>query len=98
MATGADRLLARLGVRPRVAVVSNEWLSLPWLIRETDLVTLLPRRVASWWADRSGFVLREIPGGDSGRFTETMFWHPTRAGDDGLAWLREQILAAVPQV
>jgi len=97
MATGADRILAQLGVRHRVAVVSNEWLSLPWLIRDTDLITLLPRRVATWWAERGGFVLREIPGGDSGRFTENMFWHPSRGGDEGLAWLRGQILAAVPQ-
>ena len=50
LSTGADRLLDQLGVHRRVAVVSDEWLSLPWLIRDTSLVALLPRRIASWWA------------------------------------------------
>jgi DNA-binding transcriptional LysR family regulator len=95
MSTGADRLLSDLGVQGRVALVTDTWFSLPWLVRGTDLVALLPRRVASWWADRGGFGIREIPGGDSGPFTEALFWHPSRQADQGLAWLREQIVRAV---
>jgi len=95
LSTGADRLLDQLGVHRRVAVVSDEWLSLPWLIRGTSLIALLPRRIASWWASRGGFVLREVPGDDRGEFIENVYWHPSRRGDDGLAWLRNQMAEAL---
>jgi len=97
MSTGADRLLDHLGVERRISLVTNTWFSLPWLVRGTDLVTLLPRRVATWWADRGGFGIREVPGGDSGAFTEALFWHPSRHADRGLAWLREQLVEAVTE-
>jgi DNA-binding transcriptional LysR family regulator len=97
LSTGADRLLDQLGVRRRVAVVSDEWLSLPWLIRDTSLVALLPRRIASWWAARGDFVLREVPGHDRGEFIENVYWHPSRRGDDGLAWLRNQMVDAIAE-
>lgn len=95
--TGADRLLDRLGVERRVAVLSDDYLSLPWLIRQTGLVALLPRRIASWWAATGSFVLREVPGADSGELIENIYWHPSRRGDDGLAWLRSRMVDAVAE-
>lgn len=89
--TRADLLLEELGVSRRVLVVADDWLTLPWLIRATDLVALIPRRVAAWMVENAGFQSREVPGPDRGRFSEAVFWHPSRDTDPGLLWLRQQL-------
>ena len=79
LATAADRLLDDLGVRRHIAVVADDWLALPWIVRDTDLVALLPRRAATWAARGGDFVLREVPGENRAPFAEAAFWHPTRS-------------------
>jgi DNA-binding transcriptional LysR family regulator len=95
LATGADRLLESLGVDHRVAVVVDDWLPLPWLISGTDLIALVPRRLAALAALGGRLVIREVPGGGRGEFVEGMFWHPSRAADAGLRWLRTTLRAAL---
>jgi DNA-binding transcriptional LysR family regulator len=93
--TAADRLLDSLGVERHVAVLAEDWLPLPWLIRSTDLVTVLPRRVATWAGRGGDFALHELPGDDRAPFSEAAFWHPSRTGDPGLQWLTDALLASM---
>jgi DNA-binding transcriptional LysR family regulator len=95
LSNGADRLLESLGVRRHIALVADDWLPLPWLIRDTDLIAVLPRRIAVWAAERDDFVLHEMPGDDRAPFSEAAFWHPSRAGDPGLHWLTEALLGTL---
>lgn len=85
--TAADRLLDDLGVERHVALLADDWVSLPWLLRGTDLMAVLPRRIASWAAQAGAFIIRELPGEDRAPFTEAAAWHPARGGDLGLRWL-----------
>jgi DNA-binding transcriptional LysR family regulator len=85
--TAADLLIDQLGITPHVAVIAQDWSGLPWLIRCTDLVAVLPRRIAVWAAQQGGFVTRELPGEDRGAFSEAAYWHPSRNSDTGLHWM-----------
>ncbi|MBR7836479.1 LysR family transcriptional regulator [Actinospica durhamensis] len=93
--TIAHKLIDGLGLRTRVAVLTDEWANLPWLVQDTDLVALVPRRVAERASRTGSFVIHEVPGYDRARFTESMLWHPSRSADPGLRWLREQLRAAL---
>lgn len=93
--TAADRLLEHLGVQPHAAVTAEDWLPLPWLVRHTDLIALLPRRLASWSARGGDLVVREVPGDDSAPFVEGVFHHSDRGGDEGLQWLVEAIVRSM---
>ncbi|MEY9842164.1 LysR family transcriptional regulator [Streptacidiphilus sp. EB103A] len=93
--TIAHQLIDRLGVGQRVVVLTDEWAHLPWLVQDTDLVALLPRRVAERASRAGAFTIREVPGYDGSRFTESMLWHPSRNSDPGLRWLRGELRAAL---
>lgn len=93
--TIAHKLLDGLGMRARVAMLTDEWANLPWLLQDTDMVALLPRRVAER-ASRSGaFTIREVPGYDRATFTESVLWHPSRSADPGIRWLRGELRTAL---
>jgi DNA-binding transcriptional LysR family regulator len=93
--TIAHKLIDGLGMRARVAVLTDEWANLPWLLQGTDMVALLPRRVAERASRTGSFAIREVPGYDRARFTESMLWHPSRSADPGLRWLRGELRAAL---
>lgn len=95
--TAADRLLDDLGVQPRKALIAEDWLPLPWLVRNTDLLAVLPRRVATWAARCGDFVFRELPGEDRAPFTEAAFWHPSRTNEPGLQWLIGALVTAMDE-
>lgn len=95
MSTAADRLMRDLGVQRHVALVADDWLPLPWLIRNTDLIAVLPRRVATWAIADGDYRCFELPGVNRGRFAEAAFWHPSRDADPGLQWLIAILRSAV---
>jgi DNA-binding transcriptional LysR family regulator len=95
MSTAVDRLLDALGVQRHVALLADDWLPLPWLIRSTEMIAILPRRIAAWAAQRGDFALRELPGPDRAPFSEAAFYHPSRAADPGLCWIVDALIAAM---
>ena len=95
MSTAVDRLLDGLGVQRHVALLADDWLPLPWLIRNTEMIAVLPRRIAAWAAQRGDFALRELPGPDRAPFSEAAFYHPSRAADPGLRWIVDALCAAM---
>lgn len=79
-----DAALARLGRARRVALSVTSFLALVEILRESDLVALLPARLA---AGQAGLALRppplEVPG-----FTKLAAWHERTQRDPGHRWVR----------
>ncbi|GAA1705387.1 LysR family transcriptional regulator [Microbacterium sediminicola] len=70
---------------PYVSVSS--YLGMSHLIRGSRYWALMPRSLAAVTCATDEFIVKETPF-PSERFTEHAFWHPSRARDAGLAWLR----------
>lgn len=89
-------LFESLGVTRRARVVVDEWAALPLLINGTDLAAVIPRRLARRACPAAAFTVMELPVHSAANtFTEAVFWHPSRASDRGLKWMRERLHEAV---
>ena len=79
-----------------MVVTTGGWLPLPFLVAGTDLVAAIPERLAR----------RVCPRGRAPRITEPPFaaielveaawWHPMRATDPALTWLRTTLREEPP--
>jgi DNA-binding transcriptional LysR family regulator len=79
--------LERLDIRPTAALTTVGWLPLPFLIGGTDMVAVVPERLAHRVADAAGVMVIEPPFGKI-ELIEAAWWHPTRATDPAHTWLR----------
>jgi DNA-binding transcriptional LysR family regulator len=93
MLNPAERALEELGVRRNVQVSTVGWLSLPFVVAGTDLVAVVPERLARRVAAAAGVVVAEPPFGRV-ELVEAAWWHPMRAADPALAWLRSILVQA----
>jgi DNA-binding transcriptional LysR family regulator len=87
---GADPVraaLERLGITPDIAVTTPGWLQATFAVAGTDMVTLVPERLARRLASAAGVTVTEPPFGTIA-LTEAAWWHPMYATDPALAWLR----------
>jgi DNA-binding transcriptional LysR family regulator len=91
----AERALDELGVARHVQVTTVGWLSLPFVVAGTDLVAVLPERLARRVAVAAGVTVAEPPFGRV-ELVEAAWWHPMRTADPALAWLRT-VLAEVTE-
>jgi DNA-binding transcriptional LysR family regulator len=90
-----DDVLARLGARRHVALNVPHWLVVPEVLRATDLVAVMPERLARLAAaPEDGFALRDLPL-ESARFDWALYWHRRREGSAEHAWLRRLLVTAV---
>jgi DNA-binding transcriptional LysR family regulator len=83
----ADRVLDELGVRRRVQVTVTGLLPLPFVVADTDLVAIIPERLAYRVATTAGIVVVQPPFGQVD-LIEAAWWHPTKSADPALGWLR----------
>jgi DNA-binding transcriptional LysR family regulator len=83
----ATAALERAGITATVVLTTAGWLPLPFLIAGTDLVAAIPERLARKLASTAGVTVIRPPFG-SIEVTETAWWHPMRATDPALTWLR----------
>jgi DNA-binding transcriptional LysR family regulator len=83
----ADRVLDELGVQRRVQVTVTGWLPLPFVVAGTDLVAIIPERLARRVASTAGVLVVEPPFGQLD-LIEAAWWHPARSADSALGWLR----------
>lgn len=90
-----DDALEGLGRRRSVRTSVPNFLVVPELLRESDLIATVPSRVARLWAGRLSIFEPpfELPG-----FAILVGWGGRSETDDGLAWLRGQLaeFAAAP--
>lgn len=81
-----DVALGRAGLRRHVAVMLTNFMILPAVLVESDLVAAVPARFADLPAIRAQCGSRELPV-DVPPFAMKLVWHATRDGDPALRWL-----------
>lgn len=79
-----DDALAKIGHQRRVVLTVTSFLVLADVLRTTDLIAVLPRRLVK---DAQGLVLREPPVDIPG-FTKLAVWHERTHRDPGHRWAR----------
>ncbi|SCB19868.1 LysR family transcriptional regulator [Rhizobium hainanense] len=79
-----DDALSKIGRRRHVALTVTSFLVLAEILRTTDLVAAVPRRLAQ---SAKGLVLREPPVEIPG-FTKLAVWHERTHRDPGHRWVR----------
>ena len=94
--TPYERHLAEMGVKTDVRVTATGWLALPFVVSGTELVGIVPERLARRMASLTGTTVVDPPFGEVS-LVEALWWHPSRAGDPANRWLRRLVQeAAVP--
>jgi DNA-binding transcriptional LysR family regulator len=68
-------------------VTTVGWLTLPFVVAGSDMVAVVPERLARRLAPAAGVAVIEPPFGDV-EMVEAAWWHPMRATDPALTWLR----------
>ncbi len=85
----ADDVLGRLERKRDIAVNVPHWLLVPHVLRRTDLVTVMPGRLAAAIAGRH-LIARDLPFAPD-PFDWTLYWHRRYDGNTANEWLRQQI-------
>lgn len=83
-----DEALARVGRSRRVCLSVKSFLVLPDILRASDLVAVVPRRLV---AGLPGLVCFEPPVDVPG-FTKVIAWHERTHRDPARRWLRELLV------
>lgn len=85
------RILQMLRLEPRVRLVASNFLTLPSIIRATDLAALVPRDSGLAFEPRGAFAVLEpsLPQQD---FRVALHWSRRHAQSPMMRWLRETIL------
>ena len=84
--TPVDRVLDELGVVRRVQVTVFGWLAVPFVVPGTDMVAVIPERLARLAAKGAPLAILEPPFGLV-ELVESAYWHPSRSEDPALRWL-----------
>jgi DNA-binding transcriptional LysR family regulator len=77
----------RLGITPSEVVTTVGWLTLPFVVADSDMVAIIPERLARRLAGAAGVAVIEPPFGRID-LVEAAWWHPMRATDPAHSWLR----------
>lgn len=88
--TPAARRLRELGLHRPPAVRTAGLVPLPSVVAGTDLVAVVPSRLAARLGPATGTVGVPAPFGEV-EIIETLWWHESRETDTAHAWLREQL-------
>jgi DNA-binding transcriptional LysR family regulator len=91
--TPAARQMRMLGIEPRVQVVTENFLSLPYLVAGSDRIALLQRRLADLLPLDGGVRALPVPF-DAGPLVQAMWWHPVFDRDDEHTYLRDLVARA----
>jgi LysR family nod box-dependent transcriptional activator len=85
-----DLALSRLGIDRRIDLSVESFLLAPFLLQETELVTLVPAR-AEAFLRRTGEIRLLEPPVEIPELVEMLWWHPRATVDPAHAWLRTRI-------
>jgi DNA-binding transcriptional LysR family regulator len=91
--TPAGRQLQTLGVEPRIELVVESFLALPFVIAGTDRIALIQSRLAKRAAQAADVRVLPCPF-DAVPIAEAMWWHPMYERDPGHVWLRSLLVEA----
>jgi LysR family nod box-dependent transcriptional activator len=85
-----DLALSRLGIHRRIDLSVESFLLAPFLLQETELITLVPAR-AEVFLRRMGDIRLLEPPVEIPELVETLWWHPRATADPAHTWLRTRI-------
>lgn len=91
-ASFADRTLSLMGKSRRIEVSASSFGTLPWLLVGTRRLAVMHERLAVAAARLFPIATAPMPFAFP-RMKEMVQFHQTRAGDEGLAWLKNQLRA-----
>lgn len=95
-ATPAARQMRMRGIEPRVAVITENFLTVPGLVAGSGRIALLQRRLVELLSLDIG--LRALPPPvEVGQLVEAMWWHPVYDDDPEHAYLRDLVVRATEQ-
>ncbi|AFY58479.1 transcriptional regulator [Rivularia sp. PCC 7116] len=93
----ADKILEQQQLQRQVIWSTPHFMPIPFLIANSDCVTLLPNRVAQNCAKTLGLKLLQPPIEVEG-FTVSMVWHQRNTNRLSHQWLRTQLLEAARDI
>jgi DNA-binding transcriptional LysR family regulator len=79
--------LARHGITPAITMTTAGWFPLPFIVAGTDMVAIIPERLARKVSQAARVTVTPAPFGEI-ELAEAVWWHPARATDPALCWLR----------
>lgn len=95
VSTAADQVLADAGIVPRRAIDTRGFLVAPYLVSGTNMVTMVPGRLAATLPPELGLVVARTPLTRAG-LVEAAHWHPGSAADPALRWLLDVLERVTP--
>jgi len=91
--TPAERQLQMLGVQPKVQIVVESFLSLPFVVAGTDRVAMIQRNLVPGITAGGDVRVLACPF-DAVNLVEALWWHPMFDRDRGHIWLRALFVEA----
>jgi DNA-binding transcriptional LysR family regulator len=92
-----DTVLAGHGLQRRIAVTVNSFGAVPDLLRQTDLIAVIPADLVRNSAVRSALLVGRPPIVVPPALI-SMAWHTRHDRDQGLSWIRKQFLAIAESI
>ena len=92
-----DEALARLGRKRRVMITVNQFSSAAAVVRQSDLVTVLPRSFVPATGFEAEFAVRELPF-DLPGIDVSMLWHRRHEQDTAQRWLRDTLVRTAERI
>lgn len=86
-----DLALTKRGFKRRISLVVPHFLSMPAVVRSSDLICTLPRRLAYLYADLYNLRAYSLPI-RTPEFPAYLIWHDSFAKDPGHVWLRTNLI------
>ncbi len=94
--TPAVRRMRMLGIEPHVAVVTENFLTVPALVAGSSRIAILQRRLVDLLPLDVGIRALACPF-DAGPLVEAIWWHPAFEDDPEHAWFRDLVTRAARQ-
>ncbi|WP_240695163.1 LysR family transcriptional regulator [Corallincola luteus] len=85
-----DQVLAQKGMKRRVAMTVNHFATVPALLKETDLITVIPSSTVEQAIFNGELAVMEPPI-DIAPTSVGSAWHKRQENDKGLCWLRGHV-------
>jgi DNA-binding transcriptional LysR family regulator len=89
-----DSILANHGIRRRLLAGLPDFLSVPHIVAQSDLIAVVPAGLAAYYGETLALDVRKVPF-EFPRMTMRLLWHAHADADVAHMWLRSEILECV---
>ena len=95
--TPVDLVLDELGIVPPTRITVFGWLSVPFVLAGTNMVAIMPERMARLAIRSVKLAVLEPPFGLV-ELVEAAYWHPSRTDDPAVRWLLRTMQEAASEL